>query len=121
VSRSVNDLTLIGNVGNDPEIRATSGGVRVAKFSLATSWKYKGNERTDWHRVTVFGKTADFVEQFVKKGDRLYVRGRIEYNTTEDADGNKKYWTDVVANELLTLGASRAAPAGTDDDGDEPF
>ena len=103
MSRCVNSITLIGNVGNDPEMRATTAGVRVGKFSLATSWKYKGNERTDWHRITCFGHTADFVEQFIHKGDRLYIRGRVEYNTTEDADGNKKFWTDVIADEVVSL------------------
>lgn len=125
MSRCLNQLQLIGNVGNEPEIRATTGGVRVAKLSLATSWKYKGNERTDWHRVTVFGKSADFVEQYVRKGDRLFVQGRVEYNTTEDAQGNKKFWTDVIANEviILTSGSDRpdAAAVGADEGGDVPF
>ena len=119
MSRSVNLLFLIGNVGNDPEVRSTTGGVLIAKFSVATSWKYKGEERTDWHRCVAFGKLAEIVEQYVKKGDRVHVQGRVEYNTTKDADGNTKYFTDCIANEVVLLGPAGqrepAASAGADD------
>jgi single-strand DNA-binding protein len=110
MSRSLNKVMLIGNVGNDPEIRATSGGTRVAKLSLATnrSWPDKSGqqqEKTEWHRLTVFGRLVDVVEQWVKKGDRLYVEGRIEYSQTE-GDGGPKYWTDIIINEMVMLGSS---------------
>lgn len=108
--KSVNEVILIGNVGADPDIRATSGGTRVAKVSLATSWKYKDEERTDWHRLTVFGRLVDVVAEWVKKGDRLYVRGRIEYSQTE-SDGVTKYWTDIVVNDLVMLGGNAKMPA----------
>jgi len=109
MSRSLNKVMLIGNVGNDPEIRATSGGTRVAKISLATnrSWPDRSGqqqEKTEWHRITVFGKLVDVVEQWVKKGDRLYVEGRIEYSQTE-GEGGPKYWTDIVVNEMVMLGS----------------
>lgn len=109
MSRSLNKVMLIGNVGNDPEIRATSGGTRVAKISLATnrSWPDRSGqqqEKTEWHRLTFFGRLVDVVEQYVKKGDRLYVEGRIEYSETEK-DGEKKYWTDIVVNEMVMLGS----------------
>jgi single-strand DNA-binding protein len=109
MSRSLNKVMLIGNVGNDPEIRATSGGTRVAKISLATnrSWPDRTGqqqEKTEWHRLTFFGKVVDVVEQYVKKGDRLYVEGRIEYSQTE-GDGGPKYWTDIVVNEMVMLGS----------------
>ena len=110
MSRGVNKVHLIGNVGTDPEIRATSSGTRVAKLSLATNrtWKdasgQKG-EKTEWHRLTIFGKLADVVEQYVKKGDRLYVEGRIEYSETEK-DGQKRYWTDIIVHELTMLGTT---------------
>lgn len=121
MSRSVNDVTLLGNVGNDPEIRATASGSRIAKLSLATSRKWSDKEKTEWHRLTVFGKLVDVVEQYVKKGDRLYVRGRIEYSTTE-ADGTTRYWTDIVVNELVMLGGSGAGkPGAPDPDSDLPF
>jgi single-strand DNA-binding protein len=107
---------LIGNVGNDPEIRATSGGTRVAKLSLATnrSWPERSGptqEKTEWHRLTVFGRLVDVIEQWVKKGDRLYVEGRIEYSQTE-GEGGPKYWTDIIVNEMVMLGSSGGAGGG---------
>jgi single-strand DNA-binding protein len=116
MSRSLNKVMLIGNVGNDPEIRATSGGTRVAKLSLATnrSWPDRSGqqqEKTEWHRLTVFGRLVDVVEQWVKKGDRLYVEGRIEYSQTE-GEGGPKYWTDIIVNEMVMLGSSGGGGAG---------
>ena len=112
MSRSLNKVTLIGNVGNDPEIRATSSGSRVAKVSLATNRTFQDRsgqqqERTEWHRLTFFGRLADIVEQWVKKGDQLYVEGRIEYSQTTDEQGNTRYWTDIVVGEMLMLGGGR--------------
>ena len=117
MSRSLNKVMLIGNVGNDPEIRATGSGARVAKVSLATnrSWTDRNsgqkNEKTEWHRLTFFGRLVDVVEQWVKKGDRLYVEGRVEYSQTE-GDGGPKYWTDIVVNEMVMLGSSQAGGGG---------
>ena len=116
MSRSLNKVMLIGNVGNDPEIRATSGGTRVAKISLATnrSWPDRSGqqqEKTEWHRLTFFGRLVDVVEQWVKKGDRLYVEGRIEYSQTE-GEGGPKYWTDIVVNEMVMLGSGSGAGGG---------
>jgi len=105
---------LIGNVGNDPEIRATGSGARVAKMSLATSYKRKdGEEKTEWHRLTFFGRLTDIVEQWVKKGDRLYVEGRIQYSQTE-GEGGTKYWTDIVVNEMIMMGSGGGGGAGGD-------
>ena len=116
MSRSLNKVMLIGNVGSDPEIRATSGGARVAKLSLATnrSWSDRSGqqqEKTEWHRLTFFGRLVEIVEQYVKKGDRLYVEGRIEYSQTE-GEGGPKYWTDVVINEMVMLGSSGGGGGG---------
>jgi single-strand DNA-binding protein len=116
MSRSLNKVMLIGNVGNDPEIRATSGGARVAKLSLATnrSWSDRTGqqqEKTEWHRLTFFGRLVDVVEQWVKKGDRLYVEGRIEYSQTE-GEGGTRYWTDIVVNEMVMLGSTSGGPRG---------
>ena len=116
MSRSLNKVMLIGNVGNDPEIRATSSGTRVAKISLATNrtWSDRSGqkqEKTEWHRLTFFGRLVDIVEQWVKKGDRLYVEGRIEYSQTE-GEGGTKYWTDVVVNEMVMLGATAGGGSG---------
>ena len=116
MSRSLNKVMLIGNVGNDPEIRATSSGARVAKVSLATnrSWSDRSGqtqEKTEWHRLTFFGRLVDIVEQWVKKGDRLYVEGRIEYSQTE-GEGGTRYWTDVVVNEMVMLGSMQGGGGG---------
>ncbi len=110
MSRSLNKVMLIGNVGSDPEIRATASGSRVAKLRLATNRQWRDGsggqqEKTEWHRLTFFGRLVDIVEQWVKKGDRLYVEGRIEHSQTEK-DGQTRYWTDIVATEMVMLGST---------------
>jgi single-strand DNA-binding protein len=127
MSRGVNRVSLLGNVGQDPDVRATSSGTPIAKFSLATNRTYKDaagtkREETQWHKCTVWGKLADIAEQYVKKGDRLYVEGRIEYSESE-TDGQKKYWTDIIVTEMVMLGStealrveSRASEQYTNDD-----
>jgi single-strand DNA-binding protein len=112
MSRGLNKVMLIGNVGQYPEIRATASGDMVARVSLATNrqWKDRNGTKhddTQWHRLTFFGKLADVVDQYVDKGDRLYVEGRVEYSQTEH-DGVTRYWTDVIVNELVMLGATTA-------------
>ena len=112
MSRSLNKIMLIGNVGNDPDVRTTSSGTPIANMSLATTRKWKDGsgeqkEKTEWHRLTVWGKLVDVVERYVKKGDRLYVEGRIEYSESE-SDGQKKYWTDVNVLEMVMLGSTGA-------------
>ena len=122
MSRSLNKVMLIGNVGNDPDVRATSSGTQVAKVSLATNRQWKDGsgqqrEKTEWHRLTFFGRLVDIVDQWVKKGDRLYVEGRIEYSESE-TDGQKKYWTDVIVTEMVMLGSTGG---GGGRGGDESF
>ena len=121
MSRSVNKVMLIGHVGRNPEIRKTDGEARVARLSLATNRTYRDrdgeqHERTEWHRIALFGKLADIVEQYVSKGDRLYVEGRIEYSQTQDDQGGVRYWTDIVAQELVMLGAGGRSESGSGDD-----
>ena len=116
MSRSLNKVMLIGNVGNDPDVRTTSSGTPIANMSLATTRKWKDGsgeqrEKTEWHRLTVWGKLVDVVERYVKKGDRLYVEGRIEYSETE-SDGQKKYWTNVNVFEMVMLGSPGAGGQG---------
>lgn len=111
MSRSLNKVMLIGNVGSDPDVRTTSSGTQVAKMSLATNRQWKDGsgqqkEKTEWHRLTVFGRLVEVFEQWVKKGDRLYVEGRIEYSESE-SDGQKKYWTDVIVTEMVMLGSNQ--------------
>lgn len=116
MSRSLNKVTLIGNLGSDPEIRSTPGGGRVAQFSLATSrtWNDQNGgkqEKTEWHRCVVWNskgsQLADIVEKYVKKGEKLYVEGRIEYRQWQDKDGQTKYSTEINVRELLLLGGRR--------------
>lgn len=117
MSRSLNKVMLIGNVGNDPEIRATTNkGTRIAKLRLATnrSWtdgSGQKQEKTEWHYLTFFGRLVDIVEQYVKKGDRLYVEGRIEYSQTE-GEGGTKFWTSIVINEMVMLGTGSNGGGG---------
>ena len=124
MSRSLNKVTLIGNLGNDPEVRSTSGGNRVATFSLATSRSWNGpagdrQEKTEWHRCVVWNtktsQLADIVEKYVKKGDKLYVEGRIEYRQWQDKEGQTRYSTEINVRELIML-SSRSG--GGDFDGD---
>ena len=124
MSRSLNKVTLIGNLGSDPEIRSTPGGNRVAQFSLATSrtWNDQSGvrqEKTEWHRCVVWNtkgsSLADIVERYVKKGDKLYVEGRIEYRQWQDKDGQTRYSTAINVRELIHLGGRRE---GGEADGD---
>ncbi len=115
MARSLNKVMLIGNLGADPEVRTTPSGTKVAKISLATNRSFQDRsgqqqERTEWHRLTFFGKLADIVEQYVSKGDRLYVEGRLEYSQTEDDKGNVRYWTDIVGHEMVMLGSGGGTP-----------
>ena len=100
---SVNKAIILGNVGNDPEIKTFDNGNKVANFSIATSEKWKNKEgeqqeQTEWHSVAVFGKLADIVEKYVKKGQQLYIEGKIKTRSWDDSDGNKKYMTEIVLN-----------------------
>ncbi len=121
MSRSLNKVMLIGNVGAEPEVRTTPSGTRIAKISVATNreWSDRSGqkqEKTEWHRITFWDKMAEIVERYVHKGDRIYVEGRIEYSQTQDDQGNVKYWTDIVAREMVMLG--QGGPGGGGGGGD---
>ena len=112
MSRSLNKVTLIGNLGADPEVRSTSNGSRVATLSIATSRQWKSQsgekqEKTEWHRVVLWnnkGSTlADIAERYCKKGDKVYVEGAIEYRSWQDREGQTRYTTEIVARELILL------------------
>jgi len=114
MSRSLNKVQLIGNVGNDPEIRMTIGGTKVANLSLATNRQWSGRdgqqqEKTDWHRLTFFGKLAEVVEQYVTKGTRMYVEGRIEYSDNGKEGTERRIFTSIVVQEMMLLGGGRNA------------
>ena len=130
MSRSLNKVTLIGNLGNDPEVRSTTGGNRVATFSLATSRSWNDasgskQEKTEWHRCVVWNtkssQLADIVEKYVKKGDKLYVEGRVEYRQWQDKDNQTRYSTEINVRELIMLGGgSGGRGGGSDFDSDSP-
>lgn len=115
-SRGVNKVILVGNLGNDPEVRYMPNGNAVANISLATSdsWKDKNTgeqqEKTEWHRVVFFNRLAEIVEQYVKKGSKLYVEGRLQTRSWEQ-DGVKRYTTEIVANEMQMLDSRGGAGA----------
>lgn len=124
MSRSLNKALLIGHVGADPELRTTPSGRRVASFSVATSrrWQTQAGqtqERTDWHRVVAWDRLAEVVERFLKRGDRVYVEGRIEYRSWEDSSGRTRYATEIIAQELILLGEPRSGPVGWVEEPDE--
>lgn len=109
MSRSLNRADIIGNLGADPEIRSTSSGTRVATMSVATNRTWTdgdGNEKsaTEWHRVVAWDRLADVVGQYLSKGDRLFVSGRIEYRTWTDDEGRERQATEIRASEVIMLG-----------------
>ncbi len=110
MARSVNKVILIGNLGKDPELRYAPSGSAVASFSLATSEQWKdqeGNpqERTSWHNIVIWGKLAEIAAEYLKKGRKVYLEGRLQYRDYEDKSGNKRYVTEVVVNDLVMLGS----------------
>jgi single-strand DNA-binding protein len=117
MARSVNKVTLLGNVGKDPEIRSTPGGTMVANLTLATSDRQKdaqGNwqDHTEWHNLKAFNRTAEIVRDYVKKGSKLYIEGKITTNSWEDRETKvKKYRTEILVNDLVLL-SSREEGAG---------
>lgn len=99
-----NKVFLIGNVGKDPEIKYLSNGDAVANFSLATTMKVKGEEKTEWHKIVAFGKVVDVIEKYVTKGSRLCVEGRLQTDEWEDKNGAKHYTTKIILSDLSMLG-----------------
>jgi len=125
VSRSLNKVTLIGNLGADPEIRTTSTGKKVAQFSIATGRQWttpsgEKQEKTEWHKCVAWnsgGKgtgLADIIERYVKKGDKIFVEGQIEYRQYEDKDKQTRYVTEINVKEILLLGGGKGGDGGFD-------
>jgi len=135
MARGINRVILIGNLGNDPETKHTQGGMAVTTIRLATTSVRKdrdGNtqERTDWHRVKLFGKLAEIAAEYLRKGSQVYVEGSIRYSEHTGDDGQKRYYTDIIADEMQMLGGrgdgerrTQRQPAPADDFDDEtiPF
>ena len=117
-TRSVNKVILIGNLGQDPELRYTSSGVAVATFSLATNetWKDQdGNaqERTQWHNLVAWRKLAEICGEYLKKGSKIYVEGRLQYRNYDDKNGVKRFVTEIIMDQMLMLDA-KGAGGGAD-------
>lgn len=105
---SVNKVILLGNLGADPELKALPSGQAVCELRLATSFDFKDNngqkqERTEWHKVVVWGKTAENCGKYLKKGRQVYIEGRLQTRSWDDKDGNKRYSTEVVADNVVFL------------------
>jgi single-strand DNA-binding protein len=117
MSRSVNKAILIGNLGADPEVRTTPGGSRVATLSVATNRRWTDRsggtqEKTEWHRIVAWNNLAEIAEKYLRKGDRVYVEGRIEYRQWQGQDGQTRYTTEVIARDMVMLGGRGEAPGG---------
>ncbi len=109
MARGINKVILVGNLGNDPDVKYTQGGMAITRISLATTSVRKdkdGNqqERTEWHRVVFFGKLAEIAGEYLRKGSSIYVEGSIRYDKYTGQDGVEKYSTDIVADEMQMLG-----------------
>lgn len=103
-----NRVQLIGNVGNDPEIKTLENGKKLAHLTIATNDSYKNDkgekvQQTEWHRVTAWGKTAEIIEKFVVKGKEVAIEGKLTHRSYDDKNGEKRYVTEVVVNEILLL------------------
>jgi single-strand DNA-binding protein len=113
MAKSVNKVILIGNLGKDPEVKYTAGGMAVAKFSLATNERHKdkdGNwqDRTEWHNLVAFQRTAEIVGEYLKKGRTVYVEGALRTSSWDDKEtGQKKYKTEILVNDLVLLGGGQ--------------
>lgn len=136
--RSVNKATLIGNLGTVPEMRATSSGTQVCNFSLATNESWGGKdggerqERVEWHKIVAWGRLAEICGEYLKKGSQVYIEGRIQTREWTDKEGQKRYTTEIVAQDMMMLGGRESGsseprrsptpaapkPAPTDDAGD---
>lgn len=133
--KGINKVILVGNLGNDPEVRHMSSGGAVANFSVATSdtWKDKQSgetkEKTEWHRVVLFNRLGEIAGQYLKKGSKVYIEGRIQTRKWQDKDGVERYTTEIIGSEMQMLGGpgktDHGAPQGQsnipDFDDDIPF
>ena len=114
---SVNKVILVGNLGRDAELRYTPGGAAVATLNLATTevWNDKGGQRqekTEWHRIVLWGKQAESLQEYLTKGKQIYVEGRLQTRQWDDKDGNKKYTTEIKADRITLLGGGGGGRSG---------
>jgi single-strand DNA-binding protein len=118
MAKSVNKVTLLGNLGKDPEVKFLPSGQAVANFSIATTDRYKDKagewqDRTEWHNIVAYARTAEIVRDYVKKGNKLYVEGRLTTRSWDDKDSGKKvYRTEIVVNDLVLIGGRGEGEGG---------
>jgi single-strand DNA-binding protein len=121
MARGVNKAIIVGTLGRDPEVKYTAGGSAVANISVATneSWKDKNTgenvEKTEWHRIVLFGKLAEIAGQYLKKSSQVYFEGKIQTRKWQDQSGQDRYTTEIVANEMQMLGGRGDSPGGSTD------
>ena len=125
-NRGLNKVQLIGNLGADPEYRATPSGTPVATFNVATTemWTNKDGQRedsTEWHRVVTWGRLAEVVRDYLKKGKQVYIEGKLKTRSWEDRDGQKRYVTEIVASQMLMLGRTPQQSEASGETTPEPF
>jgi single-strand DNA-binding protein len=114
---SLNKVMLIGNLGKDPEVRAIPSGVKVANFSIATTEKYNDKEgqrveKTEWHNIVMWRGLAEVAEKYLKKGNSVFIEGRLQTRSWEDQSGQKKYMTEIVADNMVMLGGRKDGGGG---------
>ena len=121
MARGINKVILVGNLGNDPDVKATQGGTTITTISVATSeqWKDKqtgqAQERTEWHRVKFFGRLAEIAGDYLKKGSQVYIEGSLRTDKYTDKSGIERYSTDIIANEMQMLGGRGGGESGGGD------
>ncbi len=122
---SENLVILIGRMGKDPEMRQTQSGKSVVNFSMATSYKPKnGDEQTEWHNVVAWDKLADIIHKYMKKGSQLYIKGKLQTRKWQDKDGNDRYTTEIVANDMVMMGSKdggNSTPTQSDSRTEQPM
>ena len=114
MGRGINKAILIGNLGGNPEVKITSSGASIATFNFATSESWKNSDgttqyRTEWHRIVAFGRLAEICGEYLRKGSQVYIEGRIQTRNWEDKDGNKRFMTEIVAQNMQMLGTRTEA------------
>ena len=122
MARGINKVILVGNLGGDPEVKYTAGGMAVCTLNLATTSVRKDKEgqtieKTEWHRVKLFGKLGEIAGEYLKKGRQVYIEGSIRYDKFKGQDGVEKYFTDIVADEMQMLGGGGAGAGGEGEGG----
>ena len=113
---SINKVIIVGSLGRDPETRSNPSGDSVTRISVATSWKGKNEEQTEWHRIVMFGKLSEIADKYLRKGSQVYIEGRLQTSKYTGKDGIERYSTDIIASQMQMLGGKgeTARPAKQD-------